>query len=96
MSFSGNASFKTDNKEIFYQINPAHRRSGNPNKSIWTITQDEEITCFELALSKGWLEEKTGWVIKQNSIGKLEPIGLSPLQEPLKIAKFRDDSQIMV
>ncbi|MBN3897636.1 MAG: hypothetical protein V7L14_23970 [Nostoc sp.] len=93
MTFNGNASLKTDKKEISYKINPSHRRSGNPNKSIWTITQDEEITCFQLALSKGWLEEKTGWGIKQNQIGKLEQIGLSPLQEPLKIAKFRDDSQ---
>lgn len=94
MTCNGNSVFKTDdNKEIYYQINYSHRRGGNPDKSIWIITENEEVACFELALLQGWLEDKTGWGIKKDSTGKLEQIGISRLQEPLKIAKFRDDSQ---
>lgn len=82
-----------NNQKIYYTINPSHRRSGNPNKSQWTITPEEEIYCFKLAVSNDWLENKIGWGIKQDQIGNLEQIGVSPLNEPLKIAKFRDDSQ---
>ena len=40
-----------------YIISSQHRRKGNPNKSIWTISFDEEVECFINAMNGNWKTE---------------------------------------
>lgn len=78
------------NKTIHYKIVTVHRRAGNQNKCIWTITPKEEVDCFQFSASNDWLDEKQGWGLKSNKNGSLDQIGLSTQKKPLKIAKFVD------
>ena len=78
-----------------YIISSQHRRTGNPNKSIWTINFDEEVECFINAMNGNWKTEAIAWGIK--TIGDvLHVVGLNPDNEELKIAKFVDGSKTNV
>jgi hypothetical protein len=83
-----------DSKEdiIYYKIRSVHRRRGNPEKCIWTITMEEEVDCFQDSANNKWLEDRKGWGLKVNSERRLSEIGISDQQEILKIAKFVDSS----
>jgi hypothetical protein len=43
-----------------YCIHPDHR-NGNPNKSQWTITEEEERAAFVRAVEHEWLLQNRGW-----------------------------------
>jgi hypothetical protein len=76
-----------------YKVRSVHRRHGNNNKCIWTISIEEEVKCFKDSACKNWLENKEGWGLKLNATnGGLEQVGLSEIQEVLKIAKFVDSN----
>lgn len=45
---------------MVYKINPLHR-NGSTNKSQWTISENSEIQCFELARVSEWLLPRKGW-----------------------------------
>ncbi|MGI0489474.1 hypothetical protein ACN4EK_29010 [Pantanalinema rosaneae CENA516] len=77
---------------IHYKIRSVHRRHGNFEKCIWTISPQEEVGCFQVAASEEWLEATEGWGVKINAEGRLEQIGVSEQDEVLKIAKFVDSS----
>jgi len=77
----------------FYQVRSVHRRHGNSEKSIWTISIPEEIECFRYSYSLSWLEKTQGWGLKISSSDQLEEVGKSDQGISLKIAKFRDDKE---
>lgn len=75
-----------------YIISSQHRRSGNPNKCIWTITYEEEVNCFIQALNGDWRTGAEAWGVKV--IGDiLQVIGLNNDNQELKLAKFVDGSK---
>jgi hypothetical protein len=70
-----------------YVINP-HHRNGNKNKSQWTISEVDEIKCFDLAKGRGWLDAEKGWGL--HILGN-QPMWLGIAQDRttlLFIAKF--------
>lgn len=78
-----------------YIISSQHRRRGNPNKSIWTITFDEEVACFIQALNGNWKTGTEAWGFKV--IGDiLQVVGLNNNRQELKLAKFVDGTNTNV
>lgn len=77
---------------IHYKIRSVHRRHGNSEKCIWTISLQEEVDCFKVSAFESWLEDTKGWGVKVNSEGGLAQVGISDQSEVLKIAKFIDSS----
>ncbi|RXK47062.1 hypothetical protein [Aquirufa rosea] len=78
-----------------YIIASQHRKKGNPNKSIWTITFDEEVNCFIQALNGDWKIGKEAWGVKV--IGDiLQVVGLNNNRQELKLAKFVDGTNTNV
>lgn len=79
-----------------YIISSQHRRTGNSNKSIWTITFDEEVDCFIEAMNGGWKSGSEAWSLKvSNNI--LHVVGTnidkSNTIKELKLAKFVDGTK---
>lgn len=54
------ASFTHKFAEHQYFIHPQHR-NGNPNKSQWTITPNNEFESFKHAANSNWLTSCVGW-----------------------------------
>lgn len=78
-----------------YFISSQHRRTGNPNKSIWKISFEDEVNCFIQTISNNWKEGLEGWGIKL--IGtNLQVIGISNDNNELKLAKFVDGTNTNV
>lgn len=74
-----------------YVINP-HHRNGNTNKSQWTISEADEIKCFDLAKNQGWVLGEKGWGL--HVVGQ-KPTWLGVAQDhstQLFVAKFVGDS----
>ena len=51
------------NEDCKYIISSLHRKYGNPNKSIWCITPDDEIDCFIFSYLSEWFDDKHCWGI---------------------------------
>lgn len=78
-----------------YIISSQHRRTGNPNKSIWIISFDEEVNCFIQALNANWRKGTEAWGIKV--FGEtLQVLGLNYENRELKLAKFVDGTHTNV
>ncbi len=71
-----------------YFISSQHR-NGNPNKSIWTISLEEEVNCFIQTISNNWKAGVEAWGIKLNG-NTLQVVGISNNKYELKLAKFVD------
>jgi len=70
-----------------YIISSQHRKTGNPNKSIWTIGFEEEIQCFIQSVTNNWKNGFEAWGVKL--IGTtLQVVGVSKSKTQLKLAKF--------
>ncbi len=78
-----------------YIISSQHRRRGNPNKSIWTITFEEEVDCFIQALNGNWKIATEAWGIKVVD-NILQVVGLNNNNGNLKLAKFVDGTNTNV
>jgi len=74
-----------------YIISSQHRKTGNPNKSIWTISFEDEVNCFIQTINSKWKAGAEAWGLKVQG-PNLEQVGLSNKNEELKIAKFVDSS----
>lgn len=81
----------TDFPSSKYIISSQHRKTGNPNKSIWIISFNDEVECFLQTLEKNWKQHNEGWGIKVLN-DALQVIGNSVSKDELKIAKFVDGS----
>lgn len=78
-----------------YIISSQHRRSGNPNKSIWTISFDDEVECFIQTMKGNWKSGTEAWGIKVLD-NVLQIIGLNNKKQELKLAKFVDGANTNV
>ncbi|NEP56261.1 MAG: hypothetical protein F6K31_04460 [Symploca sp. SIO2G7] len=72
-------------------------RNNNPNKSQWTITESEEIDCFNNSFSSQWIDQfYTSWGLYFDN-NEVSYLGISAKNEPescqLFIAKFIDSNQ---
>ena len=72
-----------------YFISSQHRRVGNPNKSIWILSHEEEIGCFVFSINSGWKNQIVSWGLSLLGT-EMQIIGRNPENEELKIAKFVD------
>jgi hypothetical protein len=78
-----------------YIISSQHRRTGNPNKSVWTITFEEEVACFIQAINDNWKIGTQAWGVKV--LGNiLQVVGLNNNRQELKFAKFVDGTNTNV
>ena len=78
-----------------YIISSQHRRQGNPNKSIWTISFNEEVECFIQAINQEWKNGSKAWGL-QFINNALQSIGINNNRQELKLAIFVDGSKINV
>ena len=70
-----------------YLISSQHRRRGNVNKCVWTISFDEEVECFVNTISNQWKIGSAAWGVKvTNKIPQV--VGVNNSREELKLAKF--------
>ena len=76
-----------------YMISSHHRRtSGNNNKSVWTISNNEEVNLFIFSKTSNWVEDNICYGLKLN--GKtILVVGKTPNSQDLKIAKFVDGNR---
>jgi hypothetical protein len=75
-----------------YIISSQHRKTGNMNKSTWTISHDEEVECFVLSKISNWTVDYIGWGVKL--AGRvLQIVGRNDANSELKFAKFVDGSK---
>lgn len=80
-----------DNTTIVYLISPAHRKFGNPHKSIWIITPIKEFNCFCGTMQSGWVEVDDAWGHLLDANSKFVVVGIGVNGEELKIARFKND-----
>lgn len=61
-----------------YKPHPPHR-SGAPEKSQWTISEDDERECFARAWAQGWVDASgnVGWGVKADEGGIAQYLGVS-------------------
>lgn len=78
-----------------YIISSQHRRKGNPNKSIWTITFNEEVNCFIQALTGDWKRGTEAWGVKVID-NIIQVVGQTNDSKELKLAKFVDGTNTNV
>ncbi|MFB9107753.1 hypothetical protein [Flavobacterium gyeonganense] len=72
-----------------YIISSQHRRVGNANKCVWTISFEEEVNCFSNSFTENWISNSKAWgLIIENDF--LKVIGLNNDKQELKLAKFVD------
>jgi hypothetical protein len=80
----------------YYTSVKQHRENVNDDKSVWTITIEEEIFCFKRSIENSWIDitPKYAWGIHLiGSSIRLEILGKNRENEYLKIAKFiKDDT----
>lgn len=79
-------------EEHKYILANHHRNRQNSNKSLWTITQDEEVESFRLMYINNWIvNNNKGWSLHRvNYLNEI--LGLSTQQKNVQIAKFVDSS----
>ncbi len=70
-----------------YIISSQHRKIGNPHKSIWTITRQEEFNCFVNSKRRAWYSENSYWGLRLIE-GQIVEVGKNNAKKELKIAKF--------
>jgi hypothetical protein len=75
-----------------YKVSSHHRRTkGNTNKSVWKITNDEEVELFIFSKNSNWVEGSSCYGLRLNGTTALV-VGRNPAKEDLKIAKFVDSN----
>jgi len=85
----------TETTTANYIIASHHRKKGNPNKSIWTISFDEEVECFVQTMNGNWKAGTEAWGVKV--LGDvLQVLGLNNNKQELKLAKFVDGTNTNV
>lgn len=79
---------------VFYTSVKQHRENVNVDKSLWTISIEDEIECFKRTIGNLWkdVDGKCAWGIHVlgNSLS-IEILGKNRENEHLKIAKFVKD-----
>lgn len=81
-------------RAVPYTPNPQHRNGGYAAvKSQWSISQPEEVACFDLAVQAEWAFRNSFWGLHIGAAG-LGPLGVAPPPSScqLHIAKFVGDA----
>src|SRR5437870_635033 len=72
-----------------YIISSQHRKKGNPNKCIWTVSLDDEVNCFVNTISQNWRNGTEAWGLRIiNTV--IQVVGQNNNMDELKLAKFID------
>ncbi len=77
----------------FFSINGFYKavgyhRNGNPNKSQWLISVDEEINCFVVTIENRWIsDDHRGWGISADC----KVLGKTTSKNDTYIARFEED-----
>lgn len=71
-----------------YVINQQHR-DANPHKSQWTITEQDEVNVFNMAL----LSSTLNWGVHISS-NRIDYLGKNKYRERLFLAKFSENQNI--
>lgn len=82
-----------EGKKHNYKCVGYHRGKPNNNKSTWSISIPEEVSCFKKSIESGWSDNQAWfgvYVPNGNKIGKL---GINGYSEDLYIAKFVTDAK---
>ena len=74
-----------------YMIVPQHRGSPTEHKSVWTISNQEEISCFTNSVVSRWKCDKYHWGVSKVN-GVIIQLGTNYENHVLQIAKFVDSS----
>lgn len=77
--------------DVQYARHP-HHANGNPNKSQWNITLEDEIIVFQRSRSSGWTQDRFTWGIYFQA-NKVQYLGKATDLTPLIYAKFVDSSR---
>jgi hypothetical protein len=85
----------TELAQANYIISSQHRRRGNPNKSVWTISYEEEVDCFIETMTREWQIGTVAWGIKVVE-DILQVVGVNSIRQELKLAKFVDGADTNV
>jgi len=92
MAYKADNPIKLEDYDCHYIISSQHRRTGNDNKSIWTITFDEEVDCFTFSATEKWVDGKEAWGLKlDNNLPSV--LGINNDSDELKVAKFVDGNR---
>lgn len=81
--------YPNDNVDGYYMAVSYHR-NGNPKKSQWTISVDDEFECFKISRQQNWHNEKTGWGLHPTD--PFSVIGRTDANINVMIAKFQEMS----
>lgn len=76
----------------YYTIVSYHRDNSNPEKSKWTIKEDEELLCFKQSIKQSWKKDKFAWGLHIIN-GIVEQLGVNKFKDSTKCAKFVDPGQ---
>ena len=87
-----------------YIISSQHRKKGKDHKSFWTITYQEEVECFILALNNQWKSgfKAEAWGFKHtntiledgdNEMDELEVLGFKHTNTILEVIGKNDNGQ---
>lgn len=68
----------------------SYHRNGNPKKSQWSISIDEEFVCFKTSRLQKWSSQKRGWGLHPSN--KFDEVGKLTDKESVKIARFQENS----
>lgn len=72
-----------------YIISSQHRKTGNVNKSLWSISNEEEVLCFVETIKQKWIDGANAWGVKVVN-NALQKVGANNDGQTLKIARFVD------
>lgn len=74
---------------LAYFISPAHRASAaTVHKSVWNITFQEELDCFDLSQQHLWIVGDTGWGVLHMGLNHFQILGVNFRNQNLVFAKF--------
>jgi len=79
------------NIDDIYDPKGDHRNGGNGYKSQWTISADDERTCFRNSYEKKWFINISGWGLHLSDELRPLKLGDTPTGEAVKLARFRRD-----
>lgn len=80
-----------------YTCKVDHRNKANKNKTLWSITEADEVECFEGSVINGWNARKTqgrvnkmGWGVVLNAKNRPAVVGHAPpeYKRELVFARF--------
>ena len=76
---------------LYYLVSDKHRQRGNPNKSVWIVSPNEEYGCFEFTYENNWIEDNDAWGYLSDGSNHLVVLGQGIDGEQLQIARFKKD-----